>query len=174
VYHPALAPVLPAVQAFCSAILRAQTPRRWLSLLGPSGIGKTFILRQALACLRRAHETGHWSLPTPTGRRGPQMAHLIPAEDLQDWAAPRAYARHDVLYIEDIGSGADTDAGAGRVLRNRILELLQLRSGRWTFLCANQHRAQLAESLDHRTASRLQRDGSVCLELPAEVPDFWG
>lgn len=169
VFHPALAPVLPMVQAFCSAALYREPPRRWLSLLGPSGVGKTHILKQALACLRR-----HWRIQTATGWRGPEVAHIIPAEDLQDYRAPRDYARHDLIYIEDIGAGADQSKGAGAVTRSRVTELLQLRSGKWTMLDANLYRTEIEQQIDGRIASRLRRDGSWLVEIPGEVPDFWG
>lgn len=169
VYHPGLREVLPAVQAFCSAVLGREPPRRWLSLLGPSGVGKTHVLKQALECVRR-----HWRIPTATGWRGPQVAHIIPAEDLQDYRAPRDYARHDLVYIEDIGSGSTMDKGAGAVTRCRVTELLQLRSGKWTMLDANLYRAEIESQIDGRIASRLKRDGSWLVEVPGDVPDFWG
>ncbi len=169
VYHPELRPVLAAVQAFCSAVLRREPPRRWLSLLGPSGVGKTHVLKQAFACLRAA-----WRLPTATGWRGPQMAHLIPAIDLADYRAARDYAAYDLIYIEDIGSGAALDKGAGAVTRSRVAELLQLRSAKWTMLDANLYRKEIDAQLDGRIASRLKRDGSWLVEVPPEVPDFWG
>lgn len=169
VYHPGLREVLPAVQAFCSAVLGREPPRRWLSLLGPSGVGKTHVLKQALACVRR-----HWRIPTATGWRGPEVAHIIPAEDLQDYRAPRDYARHDLVYIEDIGSGSSMDKGAGAVTRSRVAELLQLRSGKWTMLDANLYRAEIERQIDGRIASRLRRDGSWLVEVGPEVPDFWG
>jgi len=174
VYHRGLAKVLPAVQSFCSAVIQREQPRRWLSLLGPSGVGKTHVLKQVLACLQSAAARGHWKIPTPTGHRSPQVAHLIPAVDLQDFRAPRDYARYDVIYIEDIGSGAALDhRGAGAVTRSRIAELLQLRSGKWTLLDANLYRREIGEQLDGRIASRLKRDGSWMVEVPMEVPDFW-
>lgn len=171
VYHPGLQGMLPAVQAFCSAVLHQQQPPRWLSLLGPSGVGKTHLLRQAMACLRAAP----WRLPTRTGWRSPQMAHLIPAQDLDDYRAPRDYADYDVLYIEDIGSGAAVSGrGAGSVTRSRVAELLQLRSQRWTLLDANLYRAEIEQTLDGRIASRMKRHGSWVVEIPPDVPDFWG
>lgn len=173
VYHPGLAPVLPAVQAFCSAVIQRELPKRWLSLLGPSGVGKTHIMKQALACLRSATARGLWKIPTTTGSRGPQVAHLVPAVDLDDFRAPRDYATYDLIYIEDIGSGASMDKGAGSVMRSRIAELLQLRSNRWTLLDANLYRGEIEKSLDGRIASRLKRDGSWMIEIPDDVPDFW-
>lgn len=173
VYHPGLRGVLPAVQAFCSAVVQREDPKRWLSLLGPSGVGKTHVLKQAMACLSSAYGRGLWKLPTKTGFRGPQMAHLIPAVDLEDYKAARDYAKYDVIYIEDIGSGATMDKGAGAVLRGRIAELLQLRSNRWTILDANLYRGEIEKQLDGRIASRLKRDGSWMVEISDEVPDFW-
>lgn len=173
VYHPGLREVLPAVQAWCSAVIRHEPPRRWLSLLGPSGVGKTHILKQALACLRSATARGLWKIPTATGQRSPEMAHLIPAVDQQDFRAPRDYARYDLIYIEDIGSGATLDKGAGAVTRSRVAELLQLRSNKWTLMDANLYRREIEHQLDGRIASRLKRDGSWMVEVPPEVGDYW-
>jgi len=165
--------VLPAVQSFCSAVIRRENPRRWLSLLGPSGVGKTHVLRQALACLQSAVGRGHWSIPTNTGWRGPQIAHIVPAVDLHDYRAARDYSRYDLIYVEDIGSGAALDKGAGAVTRSRIAELLQLRSNRWTLLDANLYRKEIDSQIDGRIASRLKRDGSWMVEVPQAVPDYW-
>lgn len=170
-YHAGLKPVLPAVRDFCSAVLNREQPRRWLSLLGPSGVGKTHILKQALAFLE---EPGRWRVKTTTGFRSPQVAHIIPAKDLTDYKAANDYARYDLIYIEDIGAGAaNADKGAGAVTRSRIMELLQLRSGKWTMLDANLMRRDIASQLDGRIASRLKRDGSWMVEIPQEVPDFY-
>lgn len=169
VYHPALAPCLPAVQAFCSAALRREPPARWLSFLGPSGVGKTHLLRQAFRFLE-----ARMRIKTVTGWRAAQCAHIIPAEDLTDWQAPRDYAGYDVIYVEDIASGGDATKGSGGVLRSRIAELLQLRSRRWTMLDGNLSRSQVAACFDGRIASRLKRDGSWLVEIGGDCPDFWG
>lgn len=167
-YHPGLDPVLPAVKMFCSAVLEGVTPKRWLSLLGPSGVGKTHLLKQAVRLLE-----SKWRIKTPTGWRGPNVAHLIPSVDLNDYKAAQDYARYDLIYIEDIGAGQSGEGGAGKVTAGRVKELLQLRSGRWTLLCANLYRRDIANALDSRIASRLKRDGSWMIEIPADVPDFW-
>jgi chromosomal replication initiation ATPase DnaA len=174
VYHPALHPVFHAAQAFCSAAL-AGGPPRWLTLLGPSGVGKTHLLKQVLRFLRQ-----HWRMQVktvwPDGTRSGrtrQFAHLIPALHLDTYQAAREYAAFDLVYLEDLGSGAGLgEKGSGAVLRSRIAELLQLRSHKWTLACANLSRAEIAQHLDPRIASRLGRDASVFLEIPADVPDF--
>jgi hypothetical protein len=171
VYHPALAAVMPAVHRFCSDVLDDEEPR-WLTILGPSGIGKTFALRQAFRMLSRNEHL--WEVKTRTGTRLPQCAHIIPGEDLTDYRAPRDYGRYDLLYVEDIGAGANVRQGSGSVTISRVAELLQYRTGKWTLLCANLNRTEISQHLDPRIASRLKRDGSVLLDLPKEVPDFSG
>lgn len=173
-YHPSLLPIPKAVSEFCSAVLYRESPRRWISLLGPSGVGKTHILKQAMSCLKAAARAGVWKIQTPNGQRGPEIAHIIPADDLQDYRAPRDYARFDLIYVEDIGSGSALDKGSGSVLRSRVAELLQLRSGKWTMLDANLYRGEIERQIDGRIASRLKRDGSWCVEIPQTVQDFWG
>lgn len=159
---------MPAALSFRAAVLDRHLPRRWLTLLGPSGCGKTHLLKQLFDELK-----SRMRIKTATGWRGAEAAHIIPAEDLHDYRAPRDYARYDLLYVEDIGSGADDAAGSGRVLRSRLAELLQLRSGKWTMLDANMSVADVATRLDNRIASRLKRDCSWLVTIPESVPDFW-
>lgn len=172
-YHPALAQVLPQVKQFCSDVLRGEPPR-WLSLLGPSGIGKTFILRQAFQFLR-----DNWKLEVKTrypdgsvSGRTRQHYHVIPSLDLDTYLAPRQFAEDfDLIYVEDVGVAVG-DKGSGAVLRDRVIELLQHRTRRWTLIDANLYRREIEEQLDGRIASRLRRDGSVCIELPGSIPDY--
>lgn len=168
-YHPALECVMPAVHRFCSDVLNDAAPY-WLSILGPSGVGKTLALRQAFRMLSRNEHL--WEIKTATGWRMPQCAHIIPGEDLTDYKAPRDYGQYDLLYVEDIGAGASADKGAGVVTASRITELLQYRTGKWTLLCANMSRRAVATQLDPRIASRLKRDGSVLVELDPAIPDY--
>lgn len=167
-YDQGLAEVIPAALAFKRAVLAREEPKRWLTLLGPSGVGKTMLLKRLFREL-----ANDMRIKTKTGWRSAQAAHIIPAEDLQDFRAPRDYAAYDLIYIEDIGAGSDDRAGAGAVLRSRIAELLQLRSGKWTMLDANLGINEIVERLDGRIASRLKRDGSWLVQIPNSVPDYW-
>lgn len=173
-FHPALRSIMPAIHRFASDVLNSfQQPDvepYWLTILGPSGVGKTLALKQAFKMLSRNEHL--WEIETATGSRMPQCAHIIPGEDLTDWRAPRDYGKYDLLYIEDIGAGATADKGSGAVLTSRIAELLQYRTGRWTMLDANLDVRNIAMHIDPRIASRLRRDGSLLIELPADVPDY--
>lgn len=162
--------MLKAARRFAYDVLSGNQAR-WLTFLGPSGIGKTHLLKQTLRFITR-----HWGkLRVAEGRyRTPQIAHIIPAEDLCDYRAPKDYARYDVVYIEDIGSGSGLDKGSGAVLRSRIAELLQLRSAKWTMLCSNLSREAVCSDLDGRIASRLQRDGSTLIQITNDVADYHG
>lgn len=173
-YHPELMQVLPAVKAFCLAALEGEEPR-WLTLLGSSGIGKTHILTQAFRFLRK-----HWTMErrtqwpdgTWTGKMR-QHAHIKPSRDLDDYRASEEYAAFDLIYVEDIGAGQSMgEKGAGAVNQSRLADLLQLRSRKWTLMCANLSRADVERKLDARIASRLNRDLSACLEISDQVPDF--
>lgn len=172
-YHPSLRAVLPAVQRFCSDALNNRAPY-WLTILGPSGVGKTFVLKQAYRYLRAGGDG--WPIPIPYRKDGSERRstceHVIPARDLEDYRAAREYAHPDLVYVEDIGSGAGLEKGSGAVLKGRIAEMLQLRTGKWTMLDANMSRAEIADKIDPRIASRLKRDGSILIEIPADVPDF--
>lgn len=168
-YHPDLKDVFPSAVQFASDVLSRAEPY-WLTILGPSGIGKTFMLGQVFRFLRRYEAA--WKIRTSTGTRLPSMAWLKPADDLTDYAAPRDYSHRDLCYIEDIGAGSGLDKGSGSVLAGRIAELLQLRTGKWTLIDANLSREEIANKIDPRIASRLKRDGSVLLQIPDSVPDF--
>lgn len=179
VYDPALAIVMPAVHRFCSDVLNYREQRDvvpyWLTVLGPSGVGKTLALRQAFRML--SHNGFLWEIDTATGDRLPQCAHLKPMEDLRDWEAPGAYADYDLLYIEDIGAGATIDGtgrakGAAAVTASRVNELLMSRVAKWTLLDANLTLGEISTQLDPRVASRLKRDGSLLLEIPSTVRDY--
>lgn len=172
-YHPALKPLLPAVMRFASDVMRHRvhsiTPY-WLTFLGPSGIGKTFLLEQLFKCL--ADNIERWPILTGSdgSERGARCAHIKPAADLDDFEAPADFGRYDLIYAEDVG--AMGNKGSGAVITDRTVELLLHRPRRWTLIDANLTLEEMAATLDARVVSRLKRDGSVLIELPNEIPDY--
>src|SRR5690348_12865689 len=66
-YHPALKALLPAVKRFVSDVIAGDVEPYWLTILGPSGVGKTLLLKQ---CFRMLDRNEHlWEIPTKTGSR---------------------------------------------------------------------------------------------------------
>lgn len=154
---------LAAATRFVSAAFKREEPR-WLTLLGPSGVGKTHLLRQTLKLCHRLIDVAGWP-------RSLSVARVVPSRDLDTWTAPKDYAEEfDVVFVEDIASG---ERGAAKVVKDRILELLQLRSRKFTLIDGNfSGLGEVEEHFDGRIASRLRRDLSECIIFPPETPDF--
>lgn len=172
-YHPALQQVMPAVKRFATDVLwhRRQpdvTPY-WLTILGPSGVGKTLILEQLYDAL--ANNTERWPIQTDSNgsEREARCAHVVPGIDLDDHKAPKDFGNYELIYLEDFG--AVTAKGSGAVTLDRSTELLLYRPKTWTILDANLTFEEFG-AIAPRVASRLLRDGSTLIELPAEIPDY--
>ncbi len=172
-YHPALQPVLPAVKRFATDVLwhrrQPEVTPYWLTILGPSGVGKTLVLRQLYQTL--ADHDERWPIQTRSdgSERSPNCAHVQPGLDLEHHRRPAEYGRFDLIYLEDYG--ATSGKGAGAVTFDRATELLLYRPFRWTLIDANMSFAELG-ALAPRVASRLVRDGSILIEIPPDCPDF--
>lgn len=171
-YHPALLQILPAVKRFASDVLLHKELRvtpYWLTLLGPSGVGKTLILEQLYYFLEGRDYS--WPIPTPkfegdTSSRTPRCAHIVPGQDLTDWHAASEYGRYDLIYLEDLGA-------TGGPVMQRAIELLQYRARKWTIIDANMSLEEMGRpDKCPRVASRLLRDGSQLIEIPMDVPDY--
>ncbi len=165
-YTPAHVAAIDAARRFASAALSRREPR-WLTFLGPSGIGKTHLMRQTLKLCRRLIDVNGWP-------RELTVTRVVPARDLDVWTAAREFADDfDVIFIEDIGAGAGAEKGAGKVVKDRIAELLQLRSRKFTLIDANFPSVGAVEDyFDGRIASRLMRDLNETIIFPPETPDF--
>lgn len=168
-YHPSLRRILPAVRRFASDVLlhrELQVTPYWLTLLGPSGVGKTLILEELFYFLEGRDHT--WPIRTgPNGSsRTPRCAHIVPGQDLTDWGAAAEYGRYDLIYLEDLGA-------TGGPVMQRAIELLQYRARKWTLIDANMSLEEMGRpDKCPRVASRLLRDGSVMIEIPMDVPDY--
>lgn len=165
--------------AFCADMQARKTPR-WLSLLGPSGNGKTFLVRlifkwvQQQGCLfkRRyaggdvvqAHRTMwvSWRMACKAMKNGDFTA----SEEL---TINRMHRDHAVwcAVIDDIGAGDETSKG---YLQNALETIVDARLGTWTIFTSNMNLDQIGEKLDRRISSRMLRAGNRVLEV--DLPDW--
>lgn len=141
----------------------------WFTLAGRSGIGKTLLLGRAIRMLEAMNE-GQLKAPVMNGYRGLSIAH-IKARDLESYADVQAYARYDLIYLEDVASGI-AEGTAGQIAKDRTRELLDARTMRPTLLCTNLSEDKIGEVLDKRIVDRLTRDGGVHLLAPKGTPRF--
>ena len=130
---------------------------RWLSFVGPSDQGKTFLAKLIWTTMRPLLSTSHcdyvtslvyWPGFVDELRAGNAYAR---ARDMRKWP---------LLVIDDIGAERDTTGFATEQLNT----LLGCRTGKWTVLTANLTLEQIAAS-EPRIASRMIRDGSVAVDL---------
>ena len=135
-----------AVQWWLNDILHGATDRRrWLTLYGKSGCGKTHLASAAIATLKardlRAQNWG-WSV-----LKGCLLDGRHPG--LFDQVAKMPY-----LAIDDIGADYMSSEKAAGVSASLLYDLLESRLGRWTLITSNLTPAELP---DMRIASRLKR-----------------
>lgn len=128
---------------------------RWLSFLGGSGTGKTFLSKMLYAAasydssLSKHHSLlcGVWKTfwPKLLSQLRDQKFYLI--EDLSD---------ANFLFLDEIAVEHDP-SGFGR---DKLCEVLTRRVGKWTLLTSNLTLEKIS-SIDARIASRMIRGGSV-------------
>ena len=147
---PALEDALVSTAAFINSMVHHNhRARYWLTLVGPCGIGKTHLAR---AVYKLSYARGvdcrfvRWSTALNYMRDGNHNYVL-------------ELAKFPMLVIDDIGAEHGSEYGT-----QKLLELLDRRMGKWTFITSNLTMERFAE-LDNRIASRLIRDHNKVLEI---------
>jgi len=135
---------------------------RWLSFCGPSGIGKTHVATQLFKSLEPLFHD-HPSLLS--GAKKIIWPRLLPRlRDGDYWLIDDIRDAHLVL-LDDFGTERPTEFAL-----EKLYEIIEARTRKWTILTCNLSLAQIAELMDTRIASRLLRDGSKVLDIA--VQDF--
>lgn len=147
-------------QRFLLELQQSDSSPRWLSFVGESGTGKTFLCNQIREnapinflvhpIMKRAGFKVHW----------PEMLSILRDGDFSIFSEV-----HPLMLIDDIGASTDTEFASAQLLR-----LLGQRDGKWTMITSNLTLEGIAERIDTRLSSRLIRDRNVCVEV--DTMDF--
>jgi len=154
------------VKRFVTAMQRGDQPYI-LSLLGIAETGKTHLAKRVNAFFRKYLELYvDERTQARLCRRGGRVEwrDVASGARLGDWTMVEDI-KHDWLVIfDDVGAEHQTADAFTMSVLDRILNE---RVGRkWTMITANASLCTIAEQWDVRIASRLRRDGGVCVDLP--------
>lgn len=167
---PQLERMVAAAMQFADDINAGQ-PARWLSLLGTSGAGKTFLAKQVM----------RWFKTTPLfrSRIDEKTREIVYPGDFYSWRKTTDmilggdYSRVDELcsetfvVIDDIGAEYKDKAG---IVKSKLDRILDARVGKWTLLTCNQSLEQISEEMDTRISSRMLRNNSTVIDV--DVIDY--
>jgi DNA replication protein DnaC len=154
------------VQAFAlEMLLWPLTPSpqgRWLSLVGASDNGKTHLARSLVALFHQYCE--HYQHPVlDTVQVRPYRQHVFPQlmvalrdDPKRTGHVTQAVWDADLYFLDDLGADQDTQFSA-----NTAYNLLAGRENKPTIITSNLMLQEIAERLDIRLASRLERCGEV-------------
>jgi DNA replication protein DnaC len=142
----------------------SQNSPRWLSFLGKSGTGKTFLSDAIFQHAKKNHRLMH-HLDLCCGVSmffWPRL--LSKLRDGEYWKVADI-ADSNFLFLDEIAIEHDASGFA----RDKLCEILSCRVGKWTVLTSNLTLQQL-EAIDGRIASRMVRDRNIV--IPVETVDY--
>lgn len=167
---PQLERMLAAAVQFADDINAGQSPR-WLSLLGTSGAGKTFIAKQVIRWFKTT-SLFRTSIDEKTGE-------IVYPGDFYSWRKTADailggdYSRVDELcaekfvVLDDIGAEYRDKNG---IVKSKLDRILDARVGKWTILTCNQSLEQISLDMDTRISSRMLRNNSAVVDV--DVIDY--
>ena len=139
---------------------------RWLSFVGSSGAGKTFLADKLyrFACTV-GHLKRHDRLTSPWAVLSYAWPDVVDKLFNDKWLVDYLSIANFV-FLDDVGAGYDKSGWQAE----RLYRIVNARVGRWTVLTSNLSPGQIAERMDPRISSRMNRGGSKVLQV--DVPDF--
>ena len=145
-------------------------PPRWLSLLGPSGVGKTFLADLILATIRRRDMSPTVFLMEGHRREGVVRMHFEGALErmLQfgQWGRFVDICGAKCALIDDVGVGVIPL----EISKPKLVSLVERRLNQWTLFTSNLRLGEIADQLDRRIASRMIRGANQHVEV--DVVDY--
>ena len=137
---------------------------RWLSFLGQSGTGKTFLSQLIFEQAARVTALKASALVLSPIRKFFWPRLLSRLRDGEYWLV-RELADCNFVFLDELSLEHDP-SGFGA---DKLCEILSCRVGKWTLLTSNLSMEKLGD-VDGRISSRLRRGGSVVVEV--ETVDF--
>lgn len=147
VYHPDLKAALSELEEFAGEHF-GKGPRRWLTLTGPSGVGKTLLGRMWAEYVKSRGKSILWAT-------WPILVSRCADERCWDYFSTLQSAQF--LVLDDLGAEA---AGLQRASKDNLAHLLYARRGKSTLITSNLNLEQLGDAYEVRMADRMIRDGS--------------
>jgi len=165
--EPDLEKALQQSVRFCVDMASADKPARWLTLLGPCGVGKTLLAK----FINRFYGKFIQDLPDDRNvpgeiwnRRGGFKPWINVINDMMngDYSGIRDLKQDWFLVIDDIG----VEYGKNRELATtKLFEILNARENLFTVITGNLTLEDIDSKLDARIASRLLRNGSSVVNI---------
>lgn len=160
-----------AATKFCSEMNSSNSPARWLSLIGPSGTGKTMLSRLVVKFFMRnlSHLTDENR--SDATARFVRNGGLLSWPRCIEWMLDGDFGFHRqacddwLLVLDDIGA---ENSKLADLSLSKLYTILTARQDKWTILTCNYTMDQIAERLDPRIASRLIRHGGVVVDTSGE------
>ncbi len=165
---PSLVKALKASMNFCLAMASSDIPAYWLTLLGPSGVGKTMLARKC-AQFFRLIENCRDERCQPTedyNRHGGFKRWSSVVNDMLsgDYSGIRHLKEDWFLALDDIGTEYERNK---ELCISKLYDIFSERAGVFTVITCNLSLQEINSRMDARIASRLLRDGNIVIDVTA-------
>lgn len=165
--RPQLTRMLIAAHNFIEDI-REGKPPRWLSLLGGSGAGKTYLADRIWRWYKNSKHfqpsIGDDIVYPGTFFNWSRFANRLSQNEGR--AELDDYMEEKLVVADEIGADRDKSG----FVRDCLAKLCSARVNKWTILTCNMSLGDIERNMDVRIASRMLRDGSEVVDV--ELPDF--
>lgn len=149
-----------------------------LSFLGPSGTGKTYLAKVINSAFKFAIEDKAidpklsgpgeiWRCKGGFVNWGASIGEML---NTGDYARMASYRADYFVALDDV---AAEHSKLREISATKLFDILNPRlDRRWTVVTANCSLDEISERMDGRISSRLMRDGNICIQFPATMPDY--